>query len=170
MRWDVRPFVGLGPIAFGMTEAEVASVALPMAAVRARGVDATGIITEHRGLEDPSISYQNGKVAYIAIGSRTANVEWAGLDIFQQEAEAVLRSLESAGGGAEVGLGTISFAALGIDTNAFYFPKTKKFFKFSSSEQDDRTISMYDRELYHEIRKNLSSHFRPISFLRKDGY
>ena len=167
MRWDVRPFIGLGPIAFGMTEAEVAQVASVLAPVRARQVDATGIITEHRGLEDPSISYKNGKVVYLAVGYLTADVIWADLDIFQRDAKSVLQSFENANGGAEAGLGAISFANLGIDTNGFYFPKTKRFFRPGSREQDDRTLSLYERELYHETRKDLASHFRPISFLKK---
>lgn len=167
MRWDVRPFIGLGPIAFGMTEAEVAQVASILAPVRARHADATGIVTEHRGLEDPSISYKNGKVAYLAVGHPTANVIWADSDVFQQDAKSVLQSFENANGGAEVGLGAISFANLGIDANGFYFPKTKRFFRPGSREQDDRTLSLYERELYHETRKDLAAHFRPISFLKK---
>jgi hypothetical protein len=167
MRWDVRPFIGLGPIVFGMTEAEVANISSALAPVRARRMDTTGIITEHRGLEDPSVSYKNGKVAYIAVGGRTTNVTWEDLDIFQQDAKSVLQLFENASGGAEVGLGTILFANLGIGAVGFYIPKTKRFFRSGSLEQDDRTISMYGRELYRETRKDLASHFRPISFVKK---
>jgi hypothetical protein len=166
MQWDVRPFIGLGPIAFGMTEADVANVSAALAPVRARMTDTTGIVTEHRGLEDPSVSYRNGKVVYIAVGWQTPNVVWADLDLFQQKTQFVLQLLEEENGRAEIGLGIISFARLGIDTNGFYDPKTRRFFRPGSSEQDDRTISLYERELYRETRQSFASHFRPISFLK----
>ncbi len=166
MRWDIRPFIGLGPIAFGVTEAEVAIAAASLAPVRARQEGAPGIITEHRGLEDPSVSYKNGKVAYIAIGRHATDVIWADLDIFQQDAKTILQAFESASGRTEVGLGTVTFANLGIDAVGFYFPKTKRFFRSASPVQDDRTISIYDRQLYCGTRKGLISYFQPISFLK----
>ena len=166
MQWDVRPFIGLGPIAFGMTEADVANVTAALTPVRARRTDTTGIVTEHRGLEDPSVSYKNGKVAYIAVGCQATNVVWVDLNLFQQKTQFVLQLLEKESGSAEIAFGTISFAHFGIDTNGFYDPKTKRFFRPGSSKQDDRTISLYERELYRETRQSVISHFRPISFLK----
>lgn len=167
MSWDIKPFVGMGPVLFGMTEAEVAALRPSIGTLTARDPQYDGTITEHRGLETPSISYFNGKVCYIAAGFQVKGVTWQALDVFQAKPEVLLQALETANGGAEVVFGTIAFRKLGLDAIGFYLEKNRRFFKPKSRDQDDRCVSLYDRDALGRVSEQVGPHYQPISFLKK---
>jgi hypothetical protein len=70
MLWEIKPFVGLGPVLFGMTEAEVAALGPALGLVERRLVEHDGSVNEYRGMNTPTLSYRNGRVCYIAAGWR----------------------------------------------------------------------------------------------------
>jgi hypothetical protein len=164
MTWEIKPFVGLEPILFGMTEQHVGARAPLLGPVAARDVDADGTVTEHRAIHEPSVSYRNGEVCYIATGWQVKDVMWQGMNVYRDSPEAVLRALEAANGGAELGLGTALFRNLGIGAVGFYFQDSRSFFHLHSREQDDRCVFVVDRARCQEMVDKFSRHYKPITF------
>jgi hypothetical protein len=165
MPWEIKPFVGLGPVLFGMTEAGVAALGPALGPVERRLVEPDGSVNEHRGMGAPTLSYRNGRVCYIAAGWRVGDVIWQGIDVFQADPKTVVQMLEVANGGAEVGLGSLSFGNLGLSADGFYVPKTRRFFRRTSADQDDRSIALYDRDVWNSQAEQLKSYQEPITFM-----
>lgn len=164
MIWDIKPFVGMGPVLFGMTEQEVD--ALGLGPLTARRVDPDGTVNEHRGLGIPTVSYKNGTACYLAAGPDVNDVLWQSTNVWLEQPKAVIQALEAANGGAEVGLGNVWFKNLGIDTNGFYLQKNRRFFR-AGHDQDDRVISMFDRDLSAKQAAEFAQFFQPISFVKR---
>ena len=139
MLWEINPFVGLGPVLFGMTEAEVAALGPALGPVERRLVEHDGSVNEYRGMNTPTLSYRNGRVCYIAAGWRVGDVIWQGIDVFQTASKTVVQMLEVANGGAEVGLGSLSFGNLGLFAEGFYLLKSRRSKEPTSDDQDDRS-------------------------------
>ena len=167
MLWDIKPFVGLGPVLFGMTEAEVAVLSPPLGPVESRFVEQDDSVNEYRGIDDPNMFYHKEKVRFIAVGPKVRNVIWQGIKVFQMDPETLLQLLEIANGGAEVGLGFVSFRNLGLRADGFYFHKERRFFQPNSDDQDDRCIALFDRELWTSQAEHLKSCYEPVTFIRK---
>ena len=167
MPWEIKPFVGLGSVLFGMTEAEVAALGPTLGPLLKRWVEDDGTVIEHREMDEPTISDCNGRVRFIAVGPKVRNVIWQGIKVFQMDPKTLLQLLEIANGGAEVGLGFVSFGNLGLRADGFYFHRECQFFQPNSDDQDDRCIALFDRELWTSQAEQLKSCYEPVTFIRE---
>jgi hypothetical protein len=167
MFWEIKPFVGLGSVLFGMTDAEVAALGPTPGPLLNRWVEDDGTVIEYREMDEPTISYCNGRVCFIAAVPKVENVIWQGINVFQLEPKTLLQLLEMANGGARVGLGFVLFENLGLRADGFYFHKERQFFRLNSDDQDDRCIALFDHELWHSLAEQPKSRYEPITFIKK---
>lgn len=80
INWNLEPFSGIGPLRFGMTQAEVALVLGPWDSVTRRGTDA---LQEYRdSMLSPVLSYSEGKLASLDFGRRCQRVFVGPVDYF----------------------------------------------------------------------------------------
>lgn len=110
MDWEIKSFVGVGPISFGMTPAEVEDVLGPP-----EDVDEDGVrLTEYRDIDVPIVRYEDGKVAQIEAFYDVKNVSLGDIKIFEDKGKDVMRGLERLNGGAEISVGIVLFRNIGL--------------------------------------------------------
>ena len=138
--WIIAPTEGVLPVRFGDTLETVASIT-QLGEIEKSMPSEPDTITEFRALNEPTISYRDDQVFYIAVGHRTPNVKFGKVDVFGQEPRLVLQAFEAVNGSPGfVQLGQVVFEALNVTLEGFYLPKEDAFYDPASLEQDDRLI------------------------------
>lgn len=165
MRWEIKPFVGLGPIRFGMTPQEVGGFDNVIGTVRKTYSGYDGSWNERRAISMPNFGYVNNQLIFIGTAWPMKDVFWNGLEVYQSDPKSVLQALERANCGAKIIFGVVTFDHLGIEVSGFYLEKENKFYDPASGEQDDRGLSILERNKYNDSASKHAEHLRPISFL-----
>jgi hypothetical protein len=97
--WTIQPLIGIAPLRFGMSQAEVA--ALPeMGPPLSTQVDTFGLFQEFRELGRPMCDYREGRIVSLAVDHHVNNVSYEGLDVFGGDPRTLLLALRAANGGA----------------------------------------------------------------------
>jgi len=109
MEWKITPFIGMGPIKFGMTPSEVLEIL-----GSPEDTDVEGGLTEYRALDMPIIRYKDNKVTQIEAFYDVKNVTLGDVNIFDDDGLQVMRTLETKNGGAKIDVGITIFENLGI--------------------------------------------------------
>lgn len=158
--WTIQPLVGLGPLRFGMT---MADIGLTM-----RGQDVTalddvfdGSKNEFRSMDLPVCNYMAGKLHAVDTSPRVANVTLDGADIYALDPHELLVRLERANGGAKVGLGMVLFETIGLNTTGFYDAQDDRYWAAASGGSDPRGLGLFTKGAFD----SLLAEFLPASFL-----
>ena len=110
MEWKIIPFIGMGPVKFGMSPSEVSEILGSPKNVTTRGET----LREQRAIDMPMIRYINDKVTEIEAFYTVKNVTLDDVNIFENEGLEVLVDLELKNEGAKVDVGIIMFENLGL--------------------------------------------------------
>ena len=110
MDWNIEPFIGMGPVKFGMSPSEVSEILGPPEDIDADGDD----LCEYRAIDMPIINYRNDAVTEIEVFYDVKNVTFEDVNIFEDDGLDVLRKLELKNAGAKTYVGAIMFESLGI--------------------------------------------------------
>ncbi|RYZ81575.1 MAG: hypothetical protein EOP06_23260 [Proteobacteria bacterium] len=146
MGWEIAPFIGMGPIRFGMTPAEVASII----GVPESADEDGGYLREYRAIDLPIIAYENNMVTEIEAFSEVENVTFRGRRIFDEQGLAIARFLEEENGGASINVGTILFKNIGVTSS-----------RLDEGCGGDHSVTAFARGLWEDR----SSRFKERSFL-----
>jgi hypothetical protein len=118
MDWEIISFVGMGPVKFGMSPAEVEAI-LGKALAVDDDEDDSGYRKEVREINLPTVTYEDGTVAEIEAFSNTRKLRFKDIVFFEDAGLSVLRRLEDLNGGARSNVGVVLFDKLGITTGLF---------------------------------------------------
>ncbi|MGI2036256.1 hypothetical protein ACRQ1B_28175 [Rhizobium panacihumi] len=110
MEWEIQPFIGMGPLRFGMFPAEVAAIVGPPESVD----EDDEYLREYRAVELPIVSYENNVVTEIEAFYDVENVIFRGRRVFDEPGLAILQFFEQETHGARVNAGTVLFKDIGI--------------------------------------------------------
>jgi hypothetical protein len=80
MDWIVEPYVGVGPLKFGMTSEEVLAILGP---TRKRTQRENSISEYRKGMENPIIHYRNEKISEVTFTRFTKSVIVDGLNYYE---------------------------------------------------------------------------------------
>ncbi len=155
MNWTVKPLVGVGALEFGMLLEQVGEILDPIHEVTSRDEVFDGSVSEHRGIAVPACSYDGNVLRGIDTNKYVNNVIFEGLDVYNEMPKDVMLHLFKRNGGAEFGLGLLLFESLSIASNGFFSEDEGFFIKQTSSRQDDRTLSVYKKGSFDNVRSHL---------------
>lgn len=141
--WTISPKEGLLPVRFGDAPEQVAtSAALGPVPRSLPGLP--GEATEFRGLEEPTISYRENKVFYIAVGYQTRRVQFGDVRAFTDAPRTVLQAFERVNRQAGfVQLGSVVFEGLNLSVEGYYMLPEDAYFDPDGQDQDDRVIVLH---------------------------
>ncbi len=145
MEWEIIPFVGMGPIKFGMNPNEVFEILGPPERVR----EGPGTLREARQLDLPIIRYEDSLVSEIEAFHNVENVHYKNVPIFEGDGRSVLKFLEQENGQAEISVGIILLKDLGITVG-----------RIDEEAKGDHSITAFRKGLWDD-----DPDFEPISFL-----
>jgi hypothetical protein len=148
MDWEIMPFVGIGPIKFGMTVDQVSTI---LGKTDDADSYRDGHLREIRDVDQPIITYQDNQTAEIEAFYDMKDVSFEGNYIFRDDPLKVLRYLEGRNNGVLEHLGTLLFNNLGIALG-----------RIDESVVEEHNLSIYRKGAWDERIGN----FKPISFLR----
>lgn len=163
MRWQIEPFVGLGPLEFGMTRSDVAKLNNVIGDVTAADRAFDGSLNEFRTMDVPVCNYVEDRLSTIDTNWRVNDVFYKEMNVYKTEPEVILKFLENENGGALIGLGFVLFGRIGVNAAGFYDAETDKFYDIYSTVQDHRGLAVFRRGAFDE----LLNEFHPISFLHR---
>lgn len=144
--WEIKPFVGMGPIRFGMSPTEVAAIiGLPESTD-----DDDDYLREYRVVELPIVSYENNVVTEIEAFYDVEKVTFRGRQIFDEPGLAILQFLERENGGARINVGTVLFQNIGITCG-----------RLDEGARGDHSVTAFARGLWDDR----ISRFKALSFL-----
>ncbi len=161
-QWRIAPNEGLLPVQFGETAESIGT--LPnLGAVTQVLPGGAGETTEFRGLAEPTISYRDNGVFYIAVGRQTANVLFEGTDVFAVPPRTALQAFETANDGPGfVQLDRVVFQRLGLAIEGFYFLDEDAYFDPESGAQDDRLVILHapgTLEIFDDLPRTVVTFF-----------
>lgn len=143
-RWDVKPFIGLGPLKFGMSPHDVAAFNSEIGEI-IHVDDMFGFRAEHRPYYTPKCEYKEEALVSIDTHrNEKFSIFFEDLDVYESDPALVIKSLSQRNGGAKSHFGSILFENLGINIRGFYLIEEQAFFRPDSS-QDDRTLAIFSR-------------------------
>ena len=142
MDWDIISFVGAGPLRFGMTPAEVASIVGSPDQIR-QGIRST---REARSKCLPMLYYRSGVLSEIEFYREVENVRFEEIQFFVDDGLECLRYLEARTGGAVVNVGAVLFQNLGLTTGRLdeAFVEAHTVTAFQKGLWDDKVVK-FDR-------------------------
>jgi hypothetical protein len=144
MDWEIRSFIGMGPIKFDMTPDEVAGILGPPEDIDEHGVS----LAEYRELDVPIVRYKNGLVAQIEAFYDVKNVTLGEVKPFSDNGRKVMRRLEELNGGAEISVGIVLFRNIGLTTG-----------RLDESVTGEHSICAFRKGLWDDDKD-----FKPVSF------
>lgn len=158
--WTIHPLVGLGPLRFGMGMGDVA-VIMRGHAVSALDDVFDGSKNEFRTMDLPVCNYLAGKLHAIDTSHRVAGVTFEGADVYAFDPKALLVRLETAAGGAKVGLGMVLFERIGVNTSGFYDATDECYWSGSTGSADPRGLGLFEQGAFdHLLDEFLPADFR----------
>lgn len=146
MEWEIFPFLGVGPIKFGMSPKEVESVI-----GRADSFDQDiGYIREYRHTDLPIVSYDHNCVTEIEAFYDVKKIIFKSRLIFEEPGRSILQFLEHENGGAALNVGVVLFNNIGITTG-----------RLDQSSPSDWSITAFSQGLWDDR----ISRFKKITFI-----
>jgi len=153
--WDIKPFVGVAPVSFFMTPAQVAAAAnLGPARARQDGP----YLNEFRGINAPVFNYLDGGLVIVSTNRYLPDVLWNQMDIYKSNPIDVLRAMQKANGPALRIFDTVVFAKLGLQLTGFYAFARNEAYDPSSDDPDNRTLSAWAQVAQDRNLKELAAH------------
>ena len=110
MEWNIVPFIGMGPVKFGMSPSEVSEILGAPEDTDSGDND----LTEYRAIDMPIIRYKDNKVTQIEAFYDVKNVTLGDVNIFGDDGLQIMQTLETKNGGAKIDVGITIFENLGI--------------------------------------------------------
>jgi len=185
-KWNVTPYVGVGPLKLGMSFGDVAKFngligepvvhegdlhALfsrsPPDALTEQGFDFSKMeepITEVRATV--LCDYFGGKLSAITLrADGEVAVSLIEIDFFNTDTLQLLQVLERKNQGAQVGPSGVFFDKLSVMLDNYYWPNLHSFFKYGSEEQDDRSVGIYSQDAFARLLAIPIIRFNPVTFL-----
>lgn len=159
MKWDIRPYNGMGPLVFGMKPEEVAAVPGMGAPVHS-DIQFDGSVTEFRAIDVPMCNYLNGGLSAIDTSRRVVDVWFGDMNLYETDPLDVLKGLERASGRVLSGLGTILFIGIGLNVEGFYYADTNNLYD-PLTDQDDRGVAAFQPGAFDA----LLTEYKPVTFL-----
>jgi hypothetical protein len=144
-RWEIVPYVGVGPLKFGMTADQVEQILGPPGRVRVNGDRRR----ESRARGMPVIHYVAGVASEIEVFREMRNLGLGGIRLFSEPGRDVLKKLEAANGGALESVGCVLFENLGIATG-----------RLDIDVPEDHTVCAFRRGVWDGKLEG----FEPLSF------
>ncbi len=160
IRWTIRPYAGLGPLAFGMTRQQVASLLDTSYPVSAVDTVFDGSVNEFRTMNCPVCNYMDGALHAIDTHSGVTSVFLNDIDVYATDSKTLLQSFEQADGGAKTDLGMVIFERLGVNTSGFYRPEEGSFVDSADPDYQRRGVGVFSRGAFDTLLPD----FKPISF------
>jgi len=185
-RWNITPYVGGGPLHFGMTSREVGKFDDILGKPETSDHELSKILREAikdnpdaaKILADSGLNLQDGepvterrpdlKCEYF--DGRLGTIDFfprgkVGLfindiDLFNTETQGLLQQLEKANGGAQEYMGSVLFAKLGIILGGYYSSKSKKVY----DTNDDRDVCIYSELALEKLLTMLKHPYKKVSF------
>jgi len=161
MRWDIRTFVSVGPLKFGMSSAEVAAFNSMIGEIRLTEFDeAKRPRIEHRPYYTPKCEYENGELSCVdTIKTKEFEIFWEDTDIYATPPSVLLPMLETRNGGpALIGLGFVYFDKLGLNLGGFWYEKTGQYYELDSEERDERGLAVFRPKAFDSLIPRLKAH------------
>lgn len=168
--WELTPLVGVGPLKFGMRQADVANLEGMLGGVY-RSFELTSpsgetAVREARDLGSPVCVFIDDLLTEINLDWRTEfPIFYEGLDIFRAQSRDVLQAMERKNGSALFGLGLVLFDTLSINTSG-YFIRSKSepggsYWDNVGDTSIDRTVSVAKKDSFRFIL----TEYEPVSFM-----
>jgi len=192
-RWNITPFVGVGPLKLGMSMSDVAkfndaigeptpepgfgdifSAVIAQQPSAAETFEKLGInVNAFNGVAPETraylkIDYYGGKLGTIDLFARGEfRVFLDNIDLFNTDSLLLLQQPEKKNGGAaKAGLGMVYFDKLGLTLGDYYSIEHNTFHDVNSTGQDDRDVCIDSQEAIAWGDKNkVHEGFTDISFL-----
>nr|WP_295985954.1 hypothetical protein [uncultured Agrobacterium sp.] len=131
--WIVNPHKGLGPLEFGMTQAQVAEFENVMGPIDETTEETLpnggSAINEFRDCDAPLCSFQEGVLTFLSIGqSDIIDVRFQDVSIFRDDPKRVYSALGRAAGSVFWNHNSVIMPSLGLELAGFvieYSPKGK---------------------------------------------
>lgn len=160
LNWDILPNEGIGPVRFGMTPAEVVASHPRIGRPEKTHQEFDGSTMEFRGLNSPRLSYMDGRVRDIDTDFSVPDVRLGDMDIYSSEPRSVMQRLfEMNGHEALIGLGSVFFPHICINTGGFYDERRRRFAIPDAVDEDDtRGLAV----LPDTAREMMSEGMRPV--------
>lgn len=166
--WELDPLIGVGPLRFGMSRDEVASLQSILGPIYAEfsesDPDNGPVLQQARDLESPVLYFRNDRLKGIQPDLHTKfNITFSGVSVFSDPSRDVLIAFEKANGEALYGLGAVLFSKLSISTNGFVTGMNQQNspqFWEQSSDKPPKVVNMEMGNAYDAYLKN----YQPISF------
>lgn len=122
--WELDPLIGVGPLRFGMSRDEVATLEPILGPIYAEfsepDADNRPRLQQARDLEAPILYFRTDRLTGIQLDLNTKfNIVFNGVSVFGNNSRDVLIAFENANGGALYGLGAVLFPKLSVSTNGF---------------------------------------------------
>lgn len=160
MKWDVKSFVGAGPISFGMSPQAVGGI-LDQVFPNKRSLNNwDGSIRESRSLDCPIFQYERNALNHIDIAYDVPEVSFHGLDVFNVGSAHFLRKMYDQAKVAYVGIGLVIFPTIGINSSGFFGEKTISIIDRGPDRQDNRGIGVFEKGAFDAYLPD----YRVISF------
>ncbi len=161
MEWMIEPYKGLGPLRFGMSRAEVASILDPLAPLHSTTPAYGGGTQELRRLDLPICTYGARGLSNLHATPHVNGMVYRDLHPFLVSPRLALQQLERWNGNARIEFDMVLFETLGLILTEFYREREAVFAATDGSEQDDRTVSLFAAGSQDLLQKEA----RPITFL-----
>lgn len=133
MDWLLVPLTSLGPLHFGMTVGQVATI---LGAPSRRRKLPSGQFRDSRGVDAPIITYGDGGVVEIEIYPEAGNVIYNGQNLFSADPAVLRSSLIAQDGAVYEGAGVLVFMILGLSTTLFHQTDTPSITAFAKGTWD----------------------------------
>lgn len=169
--WELNPLIGVGPLRFGMSRDDVASLEAELGPIYAefteQGADNIPVLQQARDMEAPVLYFRNEKLTGIQLDRYTKfNIMFGGVSVFEASSRDALAAFEKANGGALYGLGAVLFPKLSISTNGFIIGIDKQNapeFWEQSSDDPPKVVNVEMANAYDAFLHN----YQPITFIDK---
>ena len=139
--WDIRFLDGVGPLMFGMTRAQVATVLDASFPLTGSSDEGESFLREVRGLHTPICHYKHGELFLIDTHPEVSSVTLDGHLIYEMDPQRLLRDLERRNGGVEAWCGFVVFNTIGVNTEGFYDIRSSRY--YDSGDRDSLGFGVY---------------------------
>lgn len=169
--WKLEPLLGVGPLRFGMSRDEVASLASILGPIYAEfsqsDPDNGTVLQQARDLESPVLYFRNNRLKGIQLDSHTKfNITFNGVSVFSDPSRDVLMAFENANGEALYGLGAVLFSKLSVSTNGFVTGLDQENSPQLWDQSSDKPPKVVNVEMQNAYNAYLNK-YQPITFKAK---
>jgi hypothetical protein len=168
--WELKPLIGVGPLHFGMSRDEVATLESELGPIYAEftenGPDNEPILQQARDMESPVLYFKNENLTGIQLDRYTKfNIVFGNTSVFGDLSRDTLFAFEKANGGAFYGLGAILFPKLSVSTNGFFIGNNKDSTPEFWEQASDNPPKVLNMEMEGAYERFLNK-YTPMSFLK----